>query len=129
MSYDDIPTAFDVFQDDDKVANAYCAVKWFIWQVAYLVVSVLLAVVVPIIVVLGLTAYLCLLPFIVLKDWGVEAASNSPRTQITKEKLATKKENIRETPGARRIYNECPVSLKTGPRWFAKITDWLDDNL
>lgn len=32
----------------------------------------------------------------------------------------------KETPGVRRVYGNCPVSMNIEPKWFGKITEYFD---
>lgn len=125
MSYDDIPTALDAFKDDDKVANAYCAIKWLCWQLLYMVFLAALTV--------GVIALIIFSPVIAviigLLVGGSVVVNKSKETARENETVRRIGSKTKQTPGLRRIYNECPITFKTGPRWYEKLTDWLDEKI
>lgn len=140
------------------VANAYCAVKWALWQVSHvLLAAVVVAVVIP-------AAWLfnrigvrppkpVLVAGAVLKRvldrvansivgkalwyaaFVVVAVAGSPVWVVMaigiylyqgsrlQALLHRGRDTAKDTPGVRRLYGECPVSMDIEPKWFVSVMD------
>lgn len=124
--YDHIPTFYEVLTDDDKVANLYCAIKWLVWQLVYVTLVILGVPVLTALIIGAVVLFACGLPFYVLYEWAKEYE----QVNTAASKTTTAVKNAPEKPVARRVYNRCPVMVfETGPRWFERATDWVDEKL
>lgn len=126
---DEYPSIRRVLTDQDKVANAYCAVKWTVWQASHL------ALVIGAIVIGGIFAILIGTGLAVSKIVRTVVPDSIQRRLVTGTDSAYQKlsrgtgdavEKAQEAPVTRRVYNECPVSIKRTPRYQQKLSDWID---
>jgi len=49
-----------------------------------------------------------------------------PTVEVTTSAFHRAGERAVETPGVRRVYGECPVSMDIEPKWFDRLTEAFD---
>lgn len=110
----------------DTVANLYCACKWLLWHLFYILFVVLGVIVVTVLTFGFLLLRVGLFIGKLIKPFLPSLPSPNPeKRKITINTPSTPnvKETVKNTPGARRIYNECPVDLKINPKWVEALSD------
>lgn len=132
---EEYPSAREALFGNDHAANLYCACKWLLWHLFHLLFvvtgAILLAIVVPFMLLYRGLRY------VGLRGGGWLARRLGPRTERVTARsagtLTAAGESARTTPVTRRIYGECPVSIKVDPRWFERVTaagesivDWAE---
>lgn len=124
------PSIREALSNDSKAVNAYCAFKFVFWQTVFALLTVVG-------VVIGLIFAIAFL-FVFIAEKIYEGCKKlfspvSNRTGLTTKKIGTAVSNghekSKQTPGVRRLWGECPVSFKTPPKWFDKMTDAVDKKL
>jgi len=129
---EEYPNIKEVLNNSSKVANAYCAAKYAIWQVGY-VLFLLIGGVATILVGIALLILAVLEKILKLVGEGVDIASDklsvSDAGSQVSEAIESGHEKSKETPVVRRIWGECPVSIKQEPKWFETIADTIERKL
>lgn len=123
MTDDEYPSVRKALFGNDHVANLYCACKWGLWHFFHVLFVVLgvpfvalflaAAVIFRVMVITG--HYLAKGARKITPDLG----NQRPGPRVG----AGVGSRVKETPGLRRVYNECPVTIKRDPKWFESLSD------
>lgn len=113
-----------LFGQNDHVWNLYCGGKlilWHLFHALFVVMGVIaLAIAVPVLLLYRGLKYA------LLRAGGWLADRLGPRTERVAERssetLSVAGESAKSRPVTRRIYGECPVSIKQDPRWFQRLS-------
>lgn len=129
---DEYPSIRRVLSDQDKVANVYCALKWVIWQSAWLVLGIFGLVIGAIFGIVIGTGILIVEVYHVIVPDRIKGLLG-PRVERAKESVSSGTKSAvktaQEKPVTRRVYNTCPVTFKKNPRYQERIADWIDEKL
>lgn len=127
---EDYPSLRKALFGNGHVGNIYCACKWATWQVGHVFVVLLFlaftAVIAP--MMLGWR----FLVWVNRRMNGFFSQMVFDGSEVNRgqdPKLRRFADTVKETPVARRVYNECPVDLKQDPRWFGSLEGWMFDGL
>lgn len=127
---DDYPSPREALFGNGHTENLYCAAKWLMWHGIHLFLVAFwggalafVALIALIFFLLELTEWVFLRtvrPIVMLIEWW------APQTAVVATKVRTVAKGSEDRPIRQRIYGECPVSIKTDPKWYGTFKRLLE---
>lgn len=125
------PSIREALSNDSKVANFYCGLKYVLWMTGYAVFTVVGGLVMVLVGILFTIATVLFILWDTVWDRVLVPVKNklSRGTETVTVTVKEGHEKSKETPVVRRLWGECPVSMKQPPRWFDRLVDTVNDRI